>query len=391
MNKIYDNQGNELAVGGGSVGNDSFNRFNKKILIINPYKGRPSNAYKGQLHCHTNNSDGVLTPASLVQMYVEAGFDFMTITDHNFITINPVVSGIVWMGNSYEDTRSDWGYQHMNVFNTNQTYGVPNTSGGQYHSTNTPQTIVDHFVKQGNSVVSYNHPEYAKVYASDETLRTLPKGISFIEIFNASIPTLIGTVPTQADLPSTAYYADMYDCTADGKRYVNTSRTYASPEWTVKSPEILSDGSGAPDGNLDRGFRIMLDNGHKVFCTAVDDYHRGDNMFNRGWVVAFAEARTKESIWNALLNGCFYAASGVTLSDLSVEDGVMKLSIQDGANAVTTFYGENNTVLATVNGASAEYAIQGTEKYVRAMVQIGRNKAWTQPIWIVGTQNQYDF
>ena len=43
---------------------DAFNIWNKTVLIYNPYKGRPVNAYKGQLHCHTTNSDGADSPAT---------------------------------------------------------------------------------------------------------------------------------------------------------------------------------------------------------------------------------------------------------------------------------------------------------------------------------------
>ncbi len=362
-------------------GNDSFNMFNKRIILYNPYKDKPSHAYKGQLHCHTNNSDGADSPATVVEKYVAAGYDFMTITDHNVITPNPNIEGIVWLGDSYEDTHNSSGYQHMNVFNADAVYGITS----MYQSTNTPTTIVNHFVKGGNSIVSYNHPEYPPVYASDVTLENLPVGISFVEVFNGTIQTLLGSVATTDELPTEAYYGDMYDCISDGKRYVNNSITYASPSWQAKTAEQY------PEGNLDRGFRIMLDHRHKVFCNAVDDYHRGDNMFNRGWMMVYANSKTKESIWNALLNGCSYASAGVVLTDLNVKDGVISLQIENGENATTTFYGENNTVLATVTGSSASYQIQGAEKYVRAMVQIGRFKAWTQPVWVIDVVNQYEF
>lgn len=362
-------------------GNDSFNRWNKTIILFNPYKDRPVNAYKGQLHCHTTNSDGSDSPAAVVAKYLAAGYDFITITDHNYVTPDPGVAGIVWMGKSYEDTHNSAGYQHMNVYNAAAVYNYVS----MYQTSNTPAMLVDHFVKNGSSILSYNHPEYPPVYASDATLEGLPGGISIVEVFNGTIQTLIGSVASVGDLPSEAYYGDMYDCTGNGKRYINTSTTYASPTWTETTP------TANPNGNLDRGFRIMLDAGKKVFCNAVDDYHRGDNMFDRGWMVAFASEKTQASIWNALLNGCSYASAGVTLTDIQCKEGVLSLQIADGASAVTTFYGEGNEVLASVSGASASYQIKGTEKYVRAMVQIGRYKAWTQPVWVVGTKEQYEF
>ena len=372
LGKIDDEGGTSV-----SESNDSFCRFNKKISVYNPYKNHPQNQYKGQMHCHTTNSDGALAPAAVVAKYVGYGYDFMTITDHNYITPNPSPNAdIVWMGNSYEDTWNAAGHQHMNVWNCAEIINKVN----QYTTSNTPQMLVNHYVKNGDSVLSYNHPEYPPVYASDGTLENLPNGISFVEIYNSTIQTFLGTVQS---LPTTANCGDMV--IYNGTRYINTSITKNSPNWQATTAEAN------PDGNLDRGFRIMLDSGKKVFCDAVDDFHRGDNMENRGWQMVFANSRTKQSIWNGLLMGSSYASTGVYLNDVSFVDGVFRLDIADGTSAVTTFYGYNNEVLGTSNGSTAIYEVTGDEKYVRAMVVIDGKKAWTQPIWIIAVGEQYEF
>lgn len=41
---------------------------------------------KGNLHSHTNNSDGVLSPSEVVKYYCKNGFDFLALTDHDKIT-----------------------------------------------------------------------------------------------------------------------------------------------------------------------------------------------------------------------------------------------------------------------------------------------------------------
>jgi hypothetical protein len=375
---IVDSEGltNDFAKVIEAEGNDVFYRFNKKVIVYNPYKDHPTNQYKGQMHCHSTNSDGALAPAAVVAKYVGYGYDFMTITDHNYITPNPSPNAdIVWMGNSYEDTWNSAGHQHMNVWNCTEVINRVNA----YTTSNTPLMLVNHYVKQGDSVLSYNHPEYPPVYASDDTLANLPIGISFVEIYNSTIQTYLGVVDA---LPSTANYGDMVEY--NGTRYINTSTTKASPNWQATTE------SANPDGNLDRGFRIMLDRGHKVFCDAVDDFHRGDNMENRGWQMVFAHSRTKQSIWNGLLKGASYASTGVSLNDVSFVDGVYKIDIANGENAVTTFYGYNNEVLGTSNGSTATYEATGNEKYIRAMVVIDGKKAWTQPVWIIAKDWQFD-
>src|SRR5678816_3844369 len=42
--------------------------------------------FKGNLHTHTLNSDGDSTPDDVVRWYREHGYNFVTITDHNYLT-----------------------------------------------------------------------------------------------------------------------------------------------------------------------------------------------------------------------------------------------------------------------------------------------------------------
>ena len=47
----------------------------------------PKTEYKGCLHLHTDQSDGLLPPLEAVQAYEAAGYDFIAITDHRRITL----------------------------------------------------------------------------------------------------------------------------------------------------------------------------------------------------------------------------------------------------------------------------------------------------------------
>ena len=42
--------------------------------------------YKGNTHTHTLNSDGDSTPDDVVRWYREHGYQFLVLTDHNFVT-----------------------------------------------------------------------------------------------------------------------------------------------------------------------------------------------------------------------------------------------------------------------------------------------------------------
>ena len=46
------------------------------------------NWYKGNVHTHTTNSDGELSPKEVISLYKNKGYDFLAITDHNKLTYN---------------------------------------------------------------------------------------------------------------------------------------------------------------------------------------------------------------------------------------------------------------------------------------------------------------
>lgn len=51
----------------------------------NPFN-EAGNWYKGNLHLHTTNSDGTLSPLEMIKQYQKKGFHFLSITDHNKLT-----------------------------------------------------------------------------------------------------------------------------------------------------------------------------------------------------------------------------------------------------------------------------------------------------------------
>ena len=59
---------------------------------------------KGALHCHTTKSDGKLTPDEVLKVYRDLGFDFIALTDHDFLM----------MPNAYKDVPDE--FQGMLVF-----------------------------------------------------------------------------------------------------------------------------------------------------------------------------------------------------------------------------------------------------------------------------------
>ena len=51
-----------------------------------PTAANPARWFKGNTHTHTVNSDGDSTPEEVVRWYREHGYNFLVLTDHNYLT-----------------------------------------------------------------------------------------------------------------------------------------------------------------------------------------------------------------------------------------------------------------------------------------------------------------
>ncbi|MCC7491035.1 MAG: CehA/McbA family metallohydrolase [Fimbriimonadaceae bacterium] len=67
------------------------------MKLTHPYC-RPAGPWlRGNLHTHSTNSDGTLTPAELVELYASHGYDFLAISDHDTFTpplAHPTLVGV---------------------------------------------------------------------------------------------------------------------------------------------------------------------------------------------------------------------------------------------------------------------------------------------------------
>ena len=142
----------------------------KKYQINNPYKNGGVLSLKGQLHCHSTNSDGADSPSALVTAYKNAGYNFVAITDHDFVTPDPMVSGMTFI-QSCEELSGDF-HAHIPAYDiTEQSTSKVNSEVINFHSNN-------------NSLVSIAHPKLGTLSVSDTDIKTL-QNYNFIEVFNS--------------------------------------------------------------------------------------------------------------------------------------------------------------------------------------------------------------
>lgn len=320
--------------------------------------------YKGNTHTHTWNSDGDSAPDVVLRWYREHGYQFVVITDHEFITdVAPLnallgswqrflaISGQEVTQRVADSTHPEGLRQaHLNALGTTQVI-QPEGERGIAQGTTIPATYRRNVpaIRAAGAVAQVNHPNYRWSVAWSELL-VLPDS-TLMEIWNGH-----PTVYNDGGIDSTGHVQPSMEATWDS----------------------------------------LLTRGKLLYGVADDDSHhfRPQDAENpdlarpgRGWVQVRADTLSPEAILNALRRGDFYSSTGVVLRDYRASAAAIRLEIAPAADRRyrIEFIGSGGRVLATVNGTAAEYLIRGTEGYVRARVMDSSGRrAWMQPIRVGG-------
>jgi predicted metal-dependent phosphoesterase TrpH len=296
--------------------------------------------YKGNLHTHTLNSDGDSSPLDVAAWYREHGYQFLVLSDHNYLTEIAGLNATLGAKEKYlliageEVTDAYEGKPvHVNAINL-ATLVVP------ARGASVPETIQNNVdaIRRAGALPSLNHPNFHWAIGAEDMLRA--PGLTHFEVYN-------------------------------GHPQVNNVG-----------------GGGAP--SLEEMWDTLLTAGRRVYGVAVDDAHHfkriGAEFSNpgRGWVNVRAEALTAEAIARALDAGEFYSSTGVRIDSIGTANGAYTVAVTPAnAEKVTTYFiGAGGSVLAKSYEKTAVYRFKGSEKYVRArVVNSNGATAWTQPVF----------
>ena len=303
---------------------------------------QPLQWYKGNTHTHTVNSDGDSSPDEVVRWYKEHNYHFLVLSDHNFLTEVEGLNSIFaareqfLLINGEEVTDSFEGSSiHINGLNLREV--VPPQGGSD--QVETLQRNVD-AIRGAGGVPHINHPNFRWALTADQIRQV--RNNKLFEIYNGV-------------------------------------------------PSVHNHGGGGSPG-LEAMWDQILSSGKLIYGIAVDDAHHFKGEFapdrlnpGRGWVVVRASRLSAAAILEGLEAGRFYASTGVSLSDLQVDDQGIEISIQEKPTFkyTTHFIGDGGRLLGKAHGLKASYRFQGGEGYVRARVVDSMGyTAWTQPVFM---------
>jgi predicted metal-dependent phosphoesterase TrpH len=321
-----------------------FHSSNQNCIAQQPSQESQVRWYKGNTHTHTLNSDGDSTPDEVVRWYREHGYNFLVLTDHDFLTNIDGLNALYGADNRFivikgEEVTGKFGGKPIHVNGLNIAHVTKPQEGNSI--VETIQRNVD-AVRDASGVPNINHPNYRWAITAEDLKQV--SNYKLFEIFN-------------------------------GHPYVNNLG-----------------GGGAP--SLEEIWDTILSSGKLVYGIAVDDAHHFKRPWDktaalpgRGWVVVRAEQLSATSILQSMEQGDFYASTGVELEDYSVDEKSITIKIKDIKPLQLTryrvlFIGKGGTILKEADTNPATYQFTDDEIYVRAKIIDSNGKvAWTQPVW----------
>lgn len=309
--------------------------------------------FKGNLHTHTNKSDGDATPVVVARWYRDQDYDFLALTDHNKLVDPQAVAAelgdakgrkpfLLVAGEEVTDGLKDGPRPaaiHLGALGTTRTVGA---QGGK----TVPEVLARCIkaIRAGGGVAIVNHPNFVWSLTPADLLSN-PE-ITHFEVYNAH-------------------------------------------------PIVHNLGGGGKPSTEQMWDRV-LSTGRPLYGLATDDAHYYAKFTlkhanpGRGWVCVRAAALTPDAILAALQAGNFYASTGVDLSDIQTTGGVLRLTIVPGwasspnmaEKYSTQFIGRDGKVLKTDLSLEPKYRLKPGDLYVRAKVTSSNGgHAWTQALF----------
>ena len=298
--------------------------------------------YKGNTHTHTLNSDGDSTPDDVVRWYREHGYQFLVLTDHNFVTGVDGLNALHGADERFlvirgEEVTSKAGDKPIHVNGLDVERRVEPATGSSVGEV--LQRAVDG-IRDASGVPHINHPNFGWAITGQELQQV--RNNRLFEIFNGH-------------------------------------------------PQVNNEGGGGVPG-LEEVWDRILTSGTQLYGIAVDDAHHFKQPGNpqasgpgRGWVMVRSARLEADALLAALESGNFYASTGVVLDDVEATSTALtvRVKIEGTSKYRIRFIGRGGQVLHEASEPTATYTFTGNEGYVRAKVLESNGRvAWVQPVQV---------
>ena len=293
--------------------------------------------WRGNLHTHSNRSDGLLDPSEVCRRYQAEGYDFLALTDH-FVGLfdYPITDTLPY--------RND-------VFTT--------ILGAELHSGAMQNGELWHILAVGlpSDFALSNSPHFLPI-EDQETAQEIAKRARDAGAFVAiAHPQWSGMTLADARTIGSAHAVEIYN-----------HRSAVACE--------------RPDGTaiLD----LLLTEGRQLTAIATDDAHFTEPDHFGGWVMVKAKENSPDALLQALKNGHFYSSEGPELHHIELDKNQIFISSSTISTVIIQAKGSATLALrgASMTQAKIQLAQVSQSEWIRVTVKdaAGR-RAWSNPIW----------
>lgn len=232
--------------------------------------GPAGRSFRGNLHCHSNRSDGGLEPDRVIGAYKDLGYDFICLSDHFERSYGwPITDTSPWRDASF-----------TTLIGAELTNPIPFPSRGCYA-----------FVAVG---LPFDFAPVAAGETGPELAARAQRAGAFTALCHPGyMATRVGDIEGLAE--------------------------------ALDAVEVYNDGVQRANGRGDGWYLCeeLLDRGFELASIASDDAHFQFNAYNAlggAWVQVRAESLDPEALLKALKAGAFYSTTGPLIDDVFVED-----------------------------------------------------------------------
>jgi hypothetical protein len=282
--------------------------------------------WKGNLHTHTDASDGAQPPAEVCQRYREAGYDFLFLPRYGYpiVEVEPYQNAdfTVLTGAELHAGSTELG-QRWHIL----AVGLPKAFEPGLEAETGPELATR--ALESGAFVAAAHPQW---YGLSEADIISLGPVHAVEIFN-------GTAVDHND---------------------------RADSWHVTD--------------------LLLSRGHRYSACATDDYHGKSKRhdFARGWVQVKSETREPATLLSALKAGSYYSSTGPELLDIQCSENRLYVRCSPVERIFVTGKAASSQYVSGDGLVEAEVDLTKFDSpYCRVTVRdASGGRAWSNPIWL---------
>ncbi|MFT5188976.1 MAG: hypothetical protein ACI957_002000 [Verrucomicrobiales bacterium] len=405
--------------------------FIGSLLSLGLGQDPPRQWYKGNTHTHSLWSDGNDFPDMITDWYVQAGYDFLALSDHNILS-----RGDKWMSNmAIQKRRQTLGKETLAKYvkHFGEEWVETRGEGDSLEvRLKTLEEVRARFEKPGEFLLMEAEEitdSFDRVIVNFDKPDNLEKVSVQVHINALNVVEMIP--PQHGDSPRETMRNNLLAVKAQEERTGKPMLAHLNHPnfmWSLTAEDLahvveedffevynghptinhLGDEKRPGDERLwdiANTIRLTELQARPLFGLATDDshqYHGGDVSPGRGWVMVHAAALESDALVLSMREGAFYASTGVLLADLDYSQDAkaihFSIKAELGVRYETEIIGTRKATpekvgetLAKIEGTDVHFPLTGDELYVRAAVTASashpnpsfegqRLQAWTQPL-----------